>query len=111
MISVVITKNGMFDSPFSLNLNHMLYQSAIYELVINCNCDFFTYAVCGAVEAATETTLSTLSSVPYRFLGFISLVFEQNSAYLATVLLLIIGMLLFLTIADKIRSLSSQVVR
>jgi hypothetical protein len=54
------------------------------------------YAVCGAVEAATETTLSTLSSVAYIFLGFISLVFEQNSAHLTTVLLLIIGMLLFL---------------
>jgi hypothetical protein len=53
---------------------------------------------------------SSHSSVAYGFLGLISLVFEQNSAHSATVLLLIIGMLLFCTIADKICCLS-QVVR
>jgi hypothetical protein len=77
------------------------------DLVINRDC--FTCAVCGAVGAASYATLFTLSSGVHRFLGLVSLVFEQNCAHSAN-LLLIIGMLLFCTIADKICS-RSQVVR
>jgi len=77
------------------------------DLVINH--DGFTCVVCSAVGAASYAVLFTLSSGAHGFLGLISLVFEQNSAHSA-ILLLIIGMLLFCTIADKICS-CNQVVR
>lgn len=69
-------------------------------------------AVCVVVGAASYAALFTLSSGAHTFLDLVSLVFEEkkNSTCSATVLLLIIGMLFFCTIADKICS-RSQVVR